>query len=53
VDDTLALVAHAEISEAEVLHILLEGGTLKTRVVLLDEIRGVLEAFAGGGGDVL
>lgn len=53
VDDTLALVAHTEVGEAEGLDILLEGSTLETRVVLLDEVGSVLEVLAGGGGDVL
>lgn len=53
VDDPLALVAHAEVGETEVLDILLEGGTLKARVVLLDEFLGILEVFSRGCGDVL
>ena len=53
VDDTLALVAHTEVGEAEGLDILLESGTLETRVILLDEVGGVLEVLARGGGDVL
>jgi hypothetical protein len=53
VDDTLALITHTEVGEAEGLDILLESGTLETRVVLLDEVGSILEVLAGGGGDVL
>ena len=53
VNNTLALVAHAEVGEAEILDILLEGGALKTGVVLLDEVLGILEVFAGRSGNVL
>ena len=53
VDNTLTLVAHTEIGEAEILHVFLEGGALQTRVVFFDEFVDILEVFAGGGGDVL
>lgn len=53
VDNALALVAEAEVGEAEVLDVLLESDALSAGVVLLDEGGDVLEGFAGGGGDIL
>ena len=53
VDNTLTLVTHTEIGEAEILHIFLQGGALQTGVVLFDEFVDILEVFAGGGRDVL
>jgi hypothetical protein len=37
VDDALALVAEAEVGDAKVLDVLLEGDALRARVILLDE----------------
>lgn len=53
VDNTLTLVTHTEIGEAEILHVFLEGGALQTGVVFFDEFVDILEVFAGGGRDVL
>jgi hypothetical protein len=43
--NTLALVTHTEVGQAEVFHVLLQGRALETRVVLLDEFLGILETF--------
>jgi hypothetical protein len=53
VDNTLTLVAHAEVGETKVLDILLESCALETGIALLDEFGGVLEVFPGAGRDVL
>jgi hypothetical protein len=53
VDDTLALVAHAKVGQAEVLDVLLEGCALQTRVGLFDELLGILEVFPRRRGNVL
>jgi len=53
VNDPLALVAKAEICDAKVLDIILEGRTLEPRVFLLDEGFNVLQVFPGGGGNIL
>jgi hypothetical protein len=45
VDNTLALVTHTEVGQAEVFHILLQSRALETRVVLLDKFLGILEVF--------
>lgn len=53
VDNSLPLVAQAEICDAKVFDVLLEGDALRPRIILLDEARNVLEGFPRGGGDVL
>jgi hypothetical protein len=53
VHDALAFVAQAEIRNAEVLDIVLEGDALDSGVLLFDEGLDVLEVFPRGGGDVL
>lgn len=53
VDNSLPLVAQAEICDAKVLDVLLERDALRPRIILLDEARNVLEGFPGGGRDVL
>lgn len=53
VNNTLTLIAHTEVGEAEVLDVLLEGGALQARVGFLDESLGALELFPGGCGNVL
>ena len=53
VDNTLALVGHAEVGETKVLDILLEGRALEAGVVLLDELGGIREVFPRASGDVL
>ena len=53
VDDALSLVPKAEVGQTEVLHVLFEGNTLSSRVVLFDEVGHVLEILPGGGGDIL
>jgi hypothetical protein len=52
-DNSLALVAQAEIRQAKLLDVLLESNALCTGIVFLDEGRDVLDAFSGGGGDIL
>ena len=49
VDDTLALVAHAEVGQAELLDVLLKSLDLGTRVGLVDERRDILEGLTGSG----
>lgn len=52
-DNSLALVAQAEICQTELLDVLFEGNALCAGIVLLDEGRDVLDAFSGCGGDIL
>jgi hypothetical protein len=52
-DNSLALVSKAEICDAKVLDIVLEGHALESRVLFLDEGFDVLEVFPRGGGNVL
>ncbi|GJC96846.1 flp pilus assembly protein TadG [Colletotrichum higginsianum] len=53
VDDTLSLVAKAEVGEAKVLDVLLKGHALDSGVVLGDEGADVLHAFPRRCGDIL
>ncbi|KAJ6444371.1 3-isopropylmalate dehydratase [Purpureocillium lavendulum] len=53
VDNALALVAEAEVGEAKVLDVLLEGDALGARVVFIDERGNVLQSFAGRGRHIL
>lgn len=53
VNDTLALISHAEVCETKVLDVLFEGGALQTRVGLFNELFDILEVFPRGGRDVL
>ena len=53
VNDTLPLVAQAEVGELEILDVLLEGLALCSAVVLLDEVADVLEVFPGGSRHVV
>ena len=53
VHDALTAVVHAEVRQAEVLHVLLERHDLETGVRLLDEVLDRVEAGAIGGGDVV
>jgi hypothetical protein len=46
VDNTLTLVAHTEVGEPKVLHVLLQGCALETRIILLDEVGGIFEVFS-------
>jgi hypothetical protein len=52
-DNSLALVAQAEICQTEVLDVFLEGNALYTRVIFFDEGGDVLDAFSGCGGNIL
>ena len=52
-NDTLPLVAQAEVGELEILDVLLEGLALCSAVVLLDEVADVLEVFPGGSRHVV
>lgn len=52
-NNSLALVAQAEICQTKVLDVLLESNALCAGIVFLDEGRDVLDAFSGGSGDIL
>lgn len=52
-DNSLALVAQAEICQTKLLDVVLESNALCAGVIFLDEGRDVLDAFSGGGGDIL
>lgn len=53
VDDTLALVAEAEVGEAKGLHVFFESEALGARVSFLNKGFGVCVVCARGGRDVL
>lgn len=53
VDDTLTLVAEAEVGEAEGLHVFFESEALGARVSLFNKGFGVCVVCARGGRDVL
>lgn len=52
-DNSLALIAQAEICQTKLLDVLLESNALCAGIVFLDEGRDVLDAFSGCGGDIL
>ena len=51
--DALALIAQAEVSEAERLDVIFQSQALCTRVCLFDKLSNILEIFAGCGGNIL
>lgn len=53
VDNALALIAQAEVGEAESLDVVFQGEALCARVGLLDKLSYALEVFAGCGGYIL
>lgn len=53
VDDALPLVRHPKVGQIKVLHVLLDGHDLRTRLRILDESRDRLEVCARVGRDVV
>jgi hypothetical protein len=51
--DTLAVVVHTKVCQAELLHIVFECHDLQTRVGLFNEGLGIFERFSRGSGNVL